>query len=214
MKRVALPLLAALMLAVAPVTVHAADSAAAPAATANAGKVAETKAALRDLWIDHVFWVRSVVVARADGNKAAEEAAEKEVVANAHSIADTVGTFYGKPAADGLFKLLAGHYGAIRAYLDASVAKDKEKQDAATKQLLDNADGIASFLSSANPNLPKDTLLSLLQAHGGHHMTQINQLLAKDYAGEAKTWDDMSHHMYTIADALVDGIAKQFPEKF
>lgn len=221
MKKVALPLLAALLLAAAPLTAHAAgapaadkEMAAAPAATASPEKVAETKAALRDLWIDHIFWVRNVVVARADKNKAAEDEAEKSVVANAHSIADTVGSFYGKEAGDGLFKLLAGHYGAIKAYLDASVAKDKGKQDAATKQLLDNADAIATFLSGANPNLPKDTLLSLLQAHGGHHMTQINQLLAKDYAGEAKTWDDMAHHMYTIADALVDGIAKQFPDKF
>ena len=33
-------------------------------------------------------------------------------------------------------------------------------------------------------------------------------------AGEARTWEAMKTHIYTIADALVGGIAKQMPEKF
>jgi len=36
----------------------------------------------------------------------------------------------------------------------------------------------------------------------------------KDYDGEAQTWMDMSQHMYVIADAFADGLAKQFPAKF
>jgi hypothetical protein len=57
-------------------------------------------------------------------------------------------------------------------------------------------------------------VLSLLQAHGGHHLSQIQQLKAKQYADEAKTWAEMEVHMYVIADALTGAIAKQFPEKF
>ena len=37
---------------------------------------------------------------------------------------------------------------------------------------------------------------------------------AKDYAGQAQTWADMTQHMYVIADALADTIAKQFAAKF
>jgi len=43
---------------------------------------------------------------------------------------------------------------------------------------------------------------------------QIKQLRARDYAGEAQTWEAMKQHMYTIADALTGAIAKQFPAKF
>jgi hypothetical protein len=222
MKKIILPIIAAALLAGGlPGLARANDApatATAPAAektaTANPEKVNATKDALRDLWIGHIFWVRNVVVYRLEGNKAAEANAEKEVVANAQSIAGAIEPFYGAGAKDKLFKLLAGHYGAVKAYLDATVAKDKTKQDDATKQLLANADEIATFLSGANPNLPKDTLVGLLQAHGGHHISQIQQLTAKNYAGEAKTWADMSQHMYVIADALADAIAKQFPEKF
>ncbi|HEX2531133.1 MAG TPA: hypothetical protein VHK70_06635 [Burkholderiaceae bacterium] len=185
------------------------------AATAiPATKIDQTSAALRDLWIGHVFWVRNVVLERLAGNKAAVTVAENEAVANAKQIAAAIEPFYGKAASDKLFTLLAGHYGAVKQYLDASIAKSKAKQDAATKALTTNADEIASFLASANPNFPVDALRGLLLAHGGHHMQQIQQLRDKNYAEEAKTWSAMKDHMYVIADALTDGLAKQFPDKF
>ena len=80
--------------------------------------------------------------------------------------------------------------------------------------LLSNATEIAVFLSNANQYLPKGDVEGLLQIHGGHHITQIQQLLDKDYAGEAQTWADMTQHMYVIADATADALAKQFSAKF
>lgn len=183
-------------------------------ASANVSKIATTNAALRDLWLEHVFWVRNVVTASLAGDQAATAVAEGQVVANAKAIAGAIEPFYGVAAKDQLFGLLAGHYGAVRAYLDATLAKDATKQSAATDSLLSNAKEIAVFLSGANPNLPQDAVESLLQAHGGHHIAQIQQLQAKDFAAEAKTWADMTQHMYVIADALGGAIAKQFPEKF
>jgi hypothetical protein len=47
-----------------------------------------------------------------------------------------------------LFTLLTAHYGAVRAYLDASIAKNSGKQSDATTKLISNAEAIASFLSS------------------------------------------------------------------
>jgi hypothetical protein len=173
-----------------------------------------TKAALRDLWIGHVFWVRNVVLAALAKNDDALKAAEQQVVANAQAIAGSIEPFYGAEAKEQFFTLLAGHYGAIKTYLDGSVAEDKNKQSEATAMLLGNATEIASFLSSANPNLSKDTVEGLLQAHGGHHIAQIQQLQAKDYAAEAQTWTDMTQHIYVIADATADALARQFPERF
>lgn len=185
--------------------------AAEPATTPAQVSAAATQDALRDLWIGHAFWVRNVAVATIGGNKAAAKAAEEQVVANAKAIAGAIEPFYGEPAADQLFGLLAGHYGAVKEYLNA---RGKPAQDAAWKKIGANADEIATFLSGANPNLPKDTLLSLLVAHGGHHVQQIQQLRAKDYAAEAQTWAHMTQHMYVIADALTGAIAKQFPARF
>jgi hypothetical protein len=180
----------------------------------GATKAVVTDAAQRDLWVGHVFWVRAVVVESFAHNEKAAGVAEKEVVANAKKIGAAIEPFYGKVASDKLFDLLAGHYGAIKHYLTATLADSKESQDVALKELVGNAGEIARFLSGANPNLPFDTLNGLLVGHGAHHVQQILQLKAGQYAEEAKTWDAMKNHMYVIADALAQGLIKQFPDKF
>ena len=184
------------------------------AQTPAPAKVNETGAALRDLWVGHVFWVRNVVVSTFAGNQPAAAAAEQEVVANAKQIAAAIEPYYGKAVSAELFGLLAGHYGAVKQYLDATVAGSKDKQDAAYRNLSGNASEIARFLSGANPNLPFETLNGLLLAHGGHHVQQIRQVQGKQYAQEVQTWEAMKSHMYVIADALAGAIAKQFPSQF
>ena len=166
---IAASILAAFLSPAAPVFAQHAEHVVIAQAPAIA-KVAETGAALRDLWVGHIFWVRNVVVATLAGNKTAAAAAEKEVVANAKQIAAAIEPYYGKEASEKLFSLLAGHYGAVKQYLEATAAGSKAKQDAAVKNLTGNASEIATFLSGANPNLPFDTLNGLLLAHGGHHI--------------------------------------------
>ena len=183
-------------------------------AATDGEKLHALDSALRDLWIGHVFWVRNVVTARLAGDTAAESAAEQQVVANAKAIAGAFEPFYGAAAKDKLFGLLAAHYGAVKDYLGATVAGNASDQSAATEKLLANAKEIARFLNGANPNLPTDAVEGLLQAHGGHHIAQIQELQRKDFAAEAKTWADMTQHMYAISDALGAAVAKQFPEKF
>jgi hypothetical protein len=177
-------------------------------------EILQTGAALRDLWVGHVFWVRNVVLETSTGNTAAATAAEQEVVANAKQISAAIEPFYGKAASEKLFGLLAGHYGAVKQYLEATLANSKPRQDSAMKTLTDNAGDIAVFLSGANPNLPLETLRSLLLAHGAHHVQQIQQMRDKQYVQEAKTWDAMKNHMYVIADAMAAALVKQFPAKF
>lgn len=191
-----------------------AHNAQATASTASPEKVAETKLALRDLWLGHILGIRNVAVATVDKNPAARDAAEKDVVANAKQIAQSIEPFYGKPASEKLFTLLAGHYGAIRDDLDATVAGNSAQQEAAVKALTMNAGEISTFLSGANPYLPKDTVMGLLTAHAGHHIQQFQQLKASEYTQEADTWKGMKQHIYVVADALTGALAKQFPDKF
>jgi hypothetical protein len=141
-------------------------------------------------------------------------AAEQRAVANARAIAASIEPFYGAAAEDAFFKLLAGHYGAVKAYAVATVADDAPAQATATQSLTSNADEIAAFLSKANPYLSKDTLQGLLLAHGGHHIQQIQQLKDRKYEAEAQTWEEMKKHVYRIADATADALAKQFTKKF
>ena len=114
-------------------------------------KVAATQAAERDLWLGHIFWVREVARGLAEKNQAAADFAEKQVVANAKGIAGSIEPFYGKAATDQLFKLLAGHYTAIKAHATATVAGDAAGAKKAIGELTSNANEIAKFLSRREP---------------------------------------------------------------
>lgn len=209
--------LSVLVLTLSPIAcAHSADSpsTATSQTAAHPVKVAETKAVLRDLWLGHILSIRNVAVATMDKNASARSVAEAGVLANAEQIARSIEPFYGKPAADKLFTLLAGHYQGIREHLDATVAGSASQQEAAVKVLTANAAEISTFLSSANPNLPKDTLMGLLMAHAAHHLTQFQQLKDGEYAREAETWKGMKQHIYVVADALTQALAAQFPAQF
>ena len=209
--------LSVLVLTLSPIAcAHSADSpsTATSQTAAHPVKLAETKAVLRDLWLGHILSIRNVAVATMDKNASARSVAEAGVLANAEQIARSIEPFYGKPAADKLFTLLAGHYQGIREHLDATVAGSASQQEAAVKVLTANAAEISTFLSSANPNLPKDTVMGLLMAHAAHHLTQFQQLKDGEYAREAETWKGMKQHIYVVSDALTQALATQFPAKF
>lgn len=169
---------------------------------------------LRELWLGHIFWVRNVSIAAIDRNDLAAKVAEQQAVANAKAIAASIEPFYGASAKEAFFKLLAGHYAAVKAYLVATVAAEPVAQGRATQTITSNAEELAVFLSKANPYLPKDAVNALLLAHGSHHIQQIQQLKDRQYESEAQTWEEMKNHVYQIANATADALAKQFAEKF
>jgi hypothetical protein len=181
---------------------------------ADPAAVFTTKAALRDLWVEHVFWIRGYVVATHSGDAAQRKVAEAEVIANATALAGTVAPFYGQSASDGLLKLLAGHWQAVRDFNTATLAKSDAGQKEAIAQLTGNARELSKFLSGANPFLPEEAVFGLLSSHAGHHISQIEQIAAGHYQDEAETWAAMRGHMLVISDAIADALAKQFPEKF
>ena len=147
-----------------------------------------TRLALRDLWVEHVFWIRNYALANQAATTQQAKIAADQVVDNATKIANSIAPLYGQPAADQLLKLLAGHWGAVKHYSDATVAKDTQRQTGRRYRLTSNAKAIAAFLATANPNLPEARWSTMLSAHGGHHIAQIDEFAAHDYAGEARTW--------------------------
>jgi hypothetical protein len=181
---------------------------------ANPARVAEMQQTLRDLWVGHIFWVRHVVSNIATNEPDERDAAEKEVVENTKQIASTMTPFYGEAASEKLYRLLDTNIGAVREYSEATVAGNKQQQDAALAHLASNADEIAEFLNHLNPYLHKDIVRGLIATHGAHHVLQINQYKAKEYAPLGATWPMMRQHVYVIADTLTTALVKQFPSKF
>ncbi|HET7556883.1 MAG TPA: hypothetical protein VFK08_02280 [Rhodanobacteraceae bacterium] len=189
------------------------EAGAAPASTSSSATAPKLHEAMRSLWQGHVTHTTAYTAAVKSGDKAAAKKAADDVVANAKQIADAVAGFYGKPAGEQMLKLLAGHWGGVKAYADATHSGDKAGQQKAEQDLADNATAIAKFLAGANPNLPEATVQGLMMMHVSDHQMHINEIMAGNNAAAAKTLDHMRAHMNTIADALAGAIAKQFPSK-
>ena len=93
-------------------------------------------------------------------------------------------------------------------------ARNTTAQAADEAKWTNNADDIATFLASANPNWPLTTLKDLMHMHLS---TTKNELVARnsmDYPADVLAWDAVYTHILDMSDALSDGIVKQFPTMF
>ncbi len=181
----------------------------------NLVRVAEMQKTLRGLWLGHIFMIQHVVLYNTTNKPAEQHTADQQVLANAKEIADTFMPFYGEARSEKLFALLSGHYAAVKEYSEATIAGNTHQQDAALAHLGSNAADIDAFFIGVNPDhLPKGTVRGLIEAHGAHHVLQINQYKKKEYAKLEETWPMMRQHVYIIADTLTTALSKQFPDKF
>lgn len=211
MKMIAGALALTFTVAAAPLFTAAPAFAAPEAAAAPAAP--KLHAAMRELWQGHAQTTHEYALAVKAGDAAAEKNAADAVVANAKKIADAVGSFYGEAADKKMLELLAGHWAGVKDLTDAQKKGDTAGVTKAMSDLSTNADAIAQFLSGANPNLPASAVKGLLVTHAAHHQTLTGEIMKGDTAGADRTWAAMQAHMNTLADALSDGIAKQFPQK-
>ena len=167
---------------------------------------------MRKLWTDHVVWTRLYIVS-ALGDQPDATAAANRLLKNQEDIGAAVGQFYGKPAGDQLTTLLKEHITIAVDLVNAAKGGDKGGQEAADKKWHDNATAIADFLSKANPNWPKATLVELMNEHLATTTKEVVARLQKNWDEDAKAFDDVYAHILKMSDALADGIAKQFPDK-
>ena len=176
-------------------------------------KVTELRIALRDLWVDHVVWTRQYIVAAAADAPDTGFAAQR-LLKNQEDIGNAIKPFYGDEAGDKLTSLLKDHILIAVDLLNAAKAGDSAGLAAAEGKWYDNADDIATFLSDANPNWPKDHLVKMLDQHLSLTKAEAVSRLTGNYTADIIAFDEIHRQSMTMADELADGIVKQFPEQF
>lgn len=180
------------------------------AASVNAARLRED---MRRLWSDHVIWTREYIVAAIEGSPDANAAATR-LLKNQDDIGGAVAGFYGKDAGDRLTGLLKQHILIAVDLVAAAKANDQAKYTATDQRWKKNGEEIADFLSQANPNWPKATLASMMAAHLVTTTKEVVARLNKQWDEDAAAFDEVYTHILHMADALSDGIIKQFPQKF
>jgi hypothetical protein len=168
---------------------------------------------MRALWSDHVIWTREYIVA-AVGDQPSQQAAANRLMKNQEDIGGAVAAYYGKPAGARLTELLKTHISIAVELIKAAKAGNQPAQEQADKAWHRNAEDIADFLSKANPNWPRATLVDMMNTHLSTTTDEVVARLTKNWDKDVRAFDAVYHHILVMSDALSDGIIKQFPNKF
>ena len=170
--------------------------------------------AMRKLWEDHITWTRLVIVSLANDLPDSGPTVQR-LLQNQDDIGDAIKPFYGDAAGEQLSALLRDHILIAAEILQAAKNNDSTALNDAVARWYANADDIAVFLNSANPeNWPLDEMKAMMREHLDLTLQEAVAYLHGDHAASIAAYDQIHLQILGMADMLSDGIIKQFPSKF
>ncbi|MFL0268148.1 glycosyltransferase [Candidatus Clostridium radicumherbarum] len=176
-------------------------------------KAVDFKQEQRKLWSDHVFWTRNYIISDLANLEDKGKVLER-LLRNQDDIGALYKPYYGEENSKKLTALLKEHIQLAGQVVDAAKASNKADLDKYNKLWYENADKIASFLSSANPNWSKPVLQEMLYKHLQLTAAEAVSRLNKNWDADIAAFDKGYTHILNFADVLSDGVVKQFPDKF
>lgn len=186
---------------------------------ASAAPTTDTEAAnlrtlLNNLESEHVDLAAAATRAGFDGDPSFTAAAGA-LGKNTDELSAAIGSVYGEEAGERFKEIWASHIGFFVDYTVAAKAGDMAGMDEAVQNLNGYVEAISTFLSDANPNLPKEAVAQLVTEHVGLLKEAVDKHGAGDYAG---SYDAQSRARVQItndiADTIAGAIVTQYPEKF
>ena len=177
------------------------------------GPAVDLRMDMRKLWEDHITWTRNYIISALANLEDTEKVAER-LLKNQDDIGDAIKPVYGNEAGKKLASLLRDHILIATEVVKAAQTANNEAFTKANKKWYANADDIAAFLSGANPNWSKQALTDMLYRHLELTTGEVVSRLKKDWGADIDFYDRGHIHMLMFADALTEGIVRQFPEKF
>ena len=180
----------------------------------SATKAADLRTGLNALLGEHVYLAAAATNAALGGRQAEFEAAAGALDANSVDISKAIGSVYGADAEKAFLPLWRRHIGFFVDYTVGVATKDSAEQDKAVNDLVGYTQDFGAFLSSANPNLPKQVVADLVKTHVLTLKDVVDAQAAKDQVKANKALRTAYSHMAMIADPLAEAIVKQFSSKY
>jgi hypothetical protein len=177
-------------------------------------KAAQLRSALDQLLGEHVQLAADATNAALNGRDGEFKAAAAALDANSVDISNAIGSIYGKDAGEAFLGLWRSHINMVVEYTVGTASKDKAKQDKAVNDLMQYTKDFGAFLNSANPNLPQDAVADLVKHHAVTLKAVVDAQASGDQTKAYMALRAAYNHMGMIAEALAQGIVKQFPKKF
>jgi hypothetical protein len=167
----------------------------------------------RLLWEEHVNWTRMTITSIVF-NLPDIKYVQERLLRNATDMGNCLRPFYGDRLSDRYAELIKEHL-VLAAELVTAAAKGDEKGAAEKEgEWYRNADDIAQFLSSINPYLDKEVIRSMFYTHLALTKFEAVSMIEKKYKEDVAVFDKIEAEALEMADAISDGIIKQFPGIF
>ena len=177
-------------------------------------KASDLRATLNNLEAEHVDLASAATRAGFDGDPSFTAAAEA-LGKNTDQLSAAIARVYGAEAGAKCKEIWASHIGFFVDYTVAAKAGDQAGMDKAVQNLNGYVEAISTFLSDANPNLPKEAVAQLVTEHVGLLKEAVDKHGAGDFAGSYDAQARARTQITTkIADTLSGAIVKQSPDKF
>jgi hypothetical protein len=169
---------------------------------------------MRKLWEDHITFTRLFIVSTF-GNLPDQGATAERLLQNQDDIGDAIKPFYGDAAGEQLSALLRDHILIAAEILQAAKNGDNAAFEDAVTRWYANAEDIAVFLNSANPeNWPLVEMKAMMREHLDLTLEEATAQLSGEYAASIASYDEVHIQALEMADMLSDGIIAQFKNKF
>lgn len=179
----------------------------------NQNKNCETKIEImnlfRKLWFEHVVWTRLFIISTAAGLGDLKPTTAR-LLRNPADFEGALKPFYGENEAKRFSDLLTEHLTIAAQLVNAAKDGNTEAVGEAQKKWYANADEIADFLSSINPNWSKSHWTIMLHDHLQLTETEATQRLAGQYAQDVALFDAIEDQVLVMADEMAEGIIRQF----
>lgn len=177
-------------------------------------EASDLRATLNNLEAEHVDLASAATRAGFDGDASFPAAAEA-LGKNTDELTAAIASVYGEEAGAEFKEIWASHIGFFVDYTVAAKGGDQAGMDKAVQNLNGYVEAISTFLSEANPNLPKEAVAQLVTEHVTLLKEAVDKHGAGDFAGSYDAQDRARTQITTqIADTLSGAIVKQYPEKF
>ena len=173
----------------------------------------DLKLNLRELWAEHVIWTRLFIMNVAD-NTTDKAVVTQRLLKNYDDMADAMKPYYGNENGTKFGDLIEEHLLIAASLVEAAKAGNNTAASEAEKKWYENADEIAAFENSINPNWDKTAMTTMWHDHLKLTKDEAVARLTKNYSADIAAFDQIETLANTMADSMADGIVKQFPDKF
>ncbi len=173
----------------------------------------DLKLKMRMLWEDHIVWTRMFIMSVAD-NTSDKALVTERLLQNYEDIADAMKPYYGNETGGEFGDLIEEHLLIAAELVEAAKAGNGTAAADAEKKWYENADEIATFENSINPNWDKTAQMAMWHDHLKLTKDEAVARLTGDYAADIEAFDQITARANMMADSWSDGIIGQFPDMF